>query len=278
MNATTADVDNQVAFIGGGNMSRAIVLGLLQNGAEPGNILISEPDAARRSALAAEMRGVTVLASNVAAAAAANTLILAVKPQVLQPVCEELAQTAQQNRPLVISIAAGTRIDAIQSWLGGNLAVVRVMPNQPALVGLGVAGIVGNDRAGDEELARAEAIMAATGKVVRVDSEAEIDAVTAVSGSGPAYFFLLIDMLATTGEKLGLGSEAAHTLAVETARGAAALAYEADESMGTLIARVRSPGGTTAAALESLDESGVRDIFERALTAARDRAAELAGS
>ena len=269
---------DKVAFIGGGNMTRAIVLGMLKNGFVADNIIISEPDNRRRDALAAEMPGVEVLASNEDALTRADTVVLAVKPQVLPDVCKGLAETAQQRRPLVISIAAGTRGADIDAWLGGDLAVIRVMPNQPALLGLGVSGLVGNERAGEAELARAEAIVEATGTVVRVESEAEIDAVTAVSGSGPAYFFLLIDMLATTGVKLGLAPEAARILAIETARGAAAIAREEEETMETLIARVRSPGGTTAAALDSLDASGVRDIFDRAVTAACDRAAELAGS
>lgn len=278
MNDHDRNHHERIAFIGGGNMTRAIVLGMLRNGFAAGSIIISEPDSKRRDALAAEMPGVTMATSNKAALAGANTVVLAVKPQVLPAVCQELAESAQQHRPLVISIAAGTRGADIDAWLGGDLPVVRVMPNQPALLGLGVSGLVGNDRAGEAELARAEAILGATGTVVRVDSEAEIDAVTAVSGSGPAYFFLLIDMLAKTGEKLGLDPAAARTLAIETARGAAAVAREEEESMETLIARVRSPGGTTAAALDSLDASGVRDIFDRAVTAACDRAAELAGS
>lgn len=272
------NVSEQIAFIGGGNMTRAIVLGMLKHGFAPDTIAISEPNADRRAELAAEMPGVAISASNEDALARADTVVLAVKPQVLPDVCRGLAETAQRRRPLVISIAAGTRGADIDAWLGGGLAVIRVMPNQPALLGLGVSGVVGNDRAGDAELARAEAILGATGTVVRVKSESEIDAVTAVSGSGPAYFFLLIDMLAESGAKLGLDPDAARVLAIETARGAAAVAHAESETMDALIARVRSPGGTTAAALDSLDASGVRDIFDRAVTAACDRAAELAGS
>ncbi len=272
------NVSEQIAFIGGGNMTRAIVLGMLKHGFAPDGIAISEPNADRRDELASEMPGVAILASNEDALARADTVVLAVKPQVLPDVCRDLAETAQKRRPLVISIAAGTRGADIDAWLGGGLAVIRVMPNQPALLGLGVSGVVGNERAGDAELARAEAILGATGTVVRVNSEAEIDAVTAVSGSGPAYFFLLIDMLAESGAKLGLDPDAARVLAIETARGAAAVAHAESETMDALIARVRSPGGTTAAALDSLDASGVRDIFDRAVTAACDRAAELAGS
>ena len=278
MTQTSTDHHDDVAFVGGGNMTRAIVLGMLHNGYPAEIIRISEPDASRRDALSAEMTGVSIVESNADAVAGAETVVLAVKPQVLPTVCRDIAAVVQKQQPLIISIAAGTRGADIDDWLGGDLAVVRVMPNQPALLGLGVSGMVGNDRAGEAQLSRAENIMRATGAVVRVAGEAEIDAVTAVSGSGPAYFFLLIDVLAAAGAKLGLDPAAAKTLAIETAVGAAAVAKAEDDSMDALITRVRSPGGTTAAALESLDAAGVRDIFERAVTAARDRAAELAES
>jgi len=271
-------MQDRVAFIGGGNMTRAIVLGLIRNGHDAGRIVVSEPSADRRRILESELGGVAITADNHDAAASAGTLLLAVKPQVLEPVCKELADTVQRHRPLVVSIAAGVRSDTIEAWLGGSLAVVRVMPNQPALLGLGVSGLFGNAAASATQLGTAEEIMAAAGRVVRVGSEEEIDAVTAISGSGPAYFFLLIDMLAATGQELGLDAKTAEILALETARGSAALALDSGEPMAELIARVRSPGGTTAAALDSLDRSEVRGIFERALTAARDRAAELADS
>ncbi|MEM8817752.1 MAG: pyrroline-5-carboxylate reductase [Pseudomonadota bacterium] len=269
-------MQEKIAFIGGGNMARAIVLGLINSGVAAARIVISEPAAERRRELARELPGVTVTSSNGDAAADADTLLLAVKPQVLRDVCRELEATVVERKPLVVSIAAGIGSADIEAWLGGALAVVRVMPNQPALLGLGVSGMVGNASATGEQLARAERIMAAAGKVVRVADEAQIDAVTAVSGSGPAYFFLLIDMLAKSGEKLGLDADTSLTLALETARGSAALALDANEDMAELINRVRSPGGTTAAALDILSASDVRGIFERALIAARDRAAELA--
>jgi pyrroline-5-carboxylate reductase len=269
---------DSVAFVGGGNMTRAIVLGMLKDGYPADKIRVSEPDVARRDALAAEMEGITVSSTNGDVITGADTVVLAVKPQVLPQVCREIAKAVQSEKPLLLSIAAGTRGASIDEWLGGGLAVVRAMPNQPALLGRGVAGIVGNEHAGDADLERAEAILGATGTVVRVRNEADIDAVTAVSGSGPAYFFLLIDLLASTGTKLGLDPETAKTLAIETALGAAAVAKEEGDRMSELIARVRSPGGTTAAALDSLDADGVHDIFERAVTAARDRATELAGS
>jgi pyrroline-5-carboxylate reductase len=202
--------------------------------------------------------------------------VLAVKPQVLPTVCRELASTVKESKPLIISIAAGVRSDDIDAWLGGGQSIVRVMPNQPALLRLGVSGLFANEQVSERERARATEIVAAIGHVVQVDNESDIDTVTAVSGSGPAYFFLLIELLRKAAVEFGLNQHAAKTLAIETATGAAALAAHSDESMDELIARVRSPGGTTAAALDSLEADQVRDIFARAIAAARNRAATLA--
>ncbi len=265
-----------IAFIGGGNMAQAIAGGMVDSGFDTQQLAISEPDADTRISLAKAFPGALVADDNKRVAAAAETVVLAVKPQVMGDVCRELRETVQDSRPLIVSIAAGTRSDDIDGWLGGGLAVVRVMPNQPALVRRGVSALFANERTSAEQQARAREILSAVGSVVDVGSEAEIDAATAVSGSGPAYFFLLIDMLARTAETLGIQPDAARTLAVETARGAAELAAREDDSMDALIKRVRSPGGTTAAALDCLEDAKVRDIFARAITAARDRAIELA--
>ena len=268
--------DGTIAFIGGGNMAKAIAGGMVDGGFDTRHLAISEPDNDTRVALAKAFPGALVCADNNRVAAAAETLVLAVKPQVMPDVCRALSNAVQRSRPLVVSIAAGTRSDDIDGWLGGQLAVVRVMPNQPALVRRGVSALYANSRTSAAQQARAREILSAVGGVVDVGSEAEIDAATAVSGSGPAYFFLLIDMLATTAETLGIPPDAARTLAVETARGAAELAAREDDSMAALIARVRSPGGTTAAALDCLEDANVRAIFAKAITAARDRAVELA--
>ena len=265
-----------VGFVGGGNMTRAIAGGLLASGFSATDILISEPSAKQREMLRQEFPGVATTDGNGEAAAQSDYLVLAVKPQILATACRDLAGQVQRTRPLIISIVAGIRSDDIDRWLGGNLAIVRAMPNQPALLQQGVSGIFANERVTAAEQAGAERIMAAVGRVVSVPREADIDAVTAISGSGPAYFYLLIDMLMQTARQLGLDDQAAATLAMETASGAAALATASGESMQKLIARVRSPGGTTAAALDSLEEQNIRDIFARALTAARDRAVALA--
>ena len=269
---------HEVGFIGGGNMTLAIAGGLIASGWDSGEIAIGEPNAEQRDYIVDALPGVFVSDDNEAVLSSSACVVLATKPQVLPAVCKALAGAAQAAKPLIVSIAAGVRNDDIDAWLGGGLAVVRVMPNQPALLRLGVSGIFGNDRVNTEQLDRAEQIMAAVGKVVRVTSEADIDAVTAISGSGPAYFFLLIDMLQSTASALGLDEQAARTLALETATGAAALAASSNASMDDLIARVRSPGGTTAAALDSLESEDVRAIFARAFTAAKDRAIELADS
>ena len=268
--------NNKVAFVGGGNMTRAIAGGLIDSGFPPCDLLISEPAAARRRVLQRELPGCTITSSNDAVAGKAGQVVLAVKPQVLPQVCRDLATTVQRSRPVVISIAAGVRSHDIESWLGGNIAVVRVMPNQPALIRKGVSGLYANEQTSDTQRALATEIIAAIGKVVQVSTEADIDTVTAISGSGPAYFFLLIDMLIDAGIRLGLDAATAQTLAIETAKGASILADQENEPMKNLIDRVRSPGGTTAAALDSLEADSVRDIFASAITAARQRAVTMA--
>jgi pyrroline-5-carboxylate reductase len=267
---------SNIAIIGGGNMARAIAGGLIRSGYDPSHVLISEPLAEQRDILAREFSGSTISADNNVVAADAGTLVLAVKPQILRAVCQDLQSTAQKSRPLVISIAAGPRVDDIDRWLGGNLEIVRVMPNQPALVDQGISALYANDRT--DELGRilAEKVMTAVGQAVWVEKESLLDAVTAISGTGPAYFYLIIDALIQSAIRLGIEPNVARTLAVETARGAATLAAAEAESMSALIERVRSPGGTTTAAFERLDAADVRGIFDDAIEAAKNRSIELA--
>jgi pyrroline-5-carboxylate reductase len=270
--------DDSIGFVGGGNMTRAIVGGLLDGGHPADRISIAEPSDTQRDVLSQALPGVFITASNEVVVSRGRSVILAVKPQIIAAVCQSLRPAVHQFRPLIISIAAGPRIADIDNWLGGGHAIARVMPNQPALVQKGVSGIYANALTTPQQLRAATKIMSAIGPVIAVPEERDIDAVTAVSGSGPAYFYLLIDMLAKTGTSLGLDADAARQLAIETARGAVTLAHASGDTMDALIARVRSPGGTTAAALDSLEASGIRDIFTTALTAARDRAIELADS
>ena len=266
----------KVAYVGGGNMARALAGGMLAAGYEPRHLWISEPAAEQRARLAEELPGAMIVAGNEDAVRDAECVLLAVKPQILADVCKPLAQIVQQSRPLVISIAAGVRARDIEDWLGGNLPVVRVMPNQPALLRLGISGLYANEHTSEHQLRAASNIISTTGPVVKVASEEDIDAVTAVSGTGPAYFYLLVDMLVKSAVELGLDYDAAVTLVLETARGAGEMAEQSGETMDSLIARVRSPGGTTAAAFDYLDGTDFRAIFSAAVAAARDRAVELA--
>ena len=268
--------NDYIGFIGGGNMTRAIAAGLIEGQYPAADLLISEPAIEQRAVLARDLPGVIIEESNNAVASRAGTVVLAVKPQVMRDVCRNLADAVQKARPLIVSVAAGIRSGDIDEWLGGELAVVRIMPNQPALLRLGASGLFANARTDDEQKERAKRILSAVGHVVSVKSDADIDAVTAISGTGPAYFYLLIDMMIKAAQEMGLDAQAAQILTIETAKGAAAIADAEDETMESLIERVRSPGGTTTAAFDSLDADHVRDIFARAFTAARDRAMVLA--
>jgi len=269
-------INTKVGLIGGGNMGRAIAGGLLRGGMHATDLMIAEPLPEQCDLLRKELYGILVSEENQTVAAAADTVLFAVKPQILKPVCVSLATIVQQSRPLIMSIAAGPRIEDIDRWLGGSLSVVRVMPNQPALIDQGISALFANDRTDEAGREMAEKIMTAVGQVVWLNSESKMDAVTAVSGTGPSYFYLLIDCMIEAGIRGGIDPATARTLAVETARGATALASAETESMSSLINRVRSPGGTTTAAFEQLDAADVRGIFAAAIDAAEKRAAELA--
>ncbi|WP_405241675.1 pyrroline-5-carboxylate reductase [Lentisalinibacter salinarum] len=265
-----------IGFIGGGNMATAIMRGLLAKGVDAERIAVADPSEERRDALAALLPGGRVSADNRDVAAAADVLVLAVKPQVMADVLPPLAETVQASAPLVVSIAAGIRSDDIDAWLGGGLAVVRCMPNQPALVGQGMTVLYANRRAlpGRD---RADDVLSAAGPTLWVDEESMIDAATAISGSGPAYFFYLLEAIIATAVEFGFTPEQARRLAVQTAKGAAATAESEADEPAVLRERVTSPGGTTAAAFAVLEDVDVRAIFRRAIHAARRRAAELAG-
>lgn len=269
-------INHKVGLIGGGNMARAIAGGLLRGGMHATDILIAEPLPAQCELLRKELYGTLVTDDNATVAGQAETLVFAVKPQILKNVCKDLATTVQAHKPLIISIAAGPRIDDIDAWLGGGMRVVRVMPNQPALIDQGISALFANDLTDDAGRRLAEKVMTAVGQIVWLESESLMDAVTAVSGTGPAYFYLLIDIMISSAIAFGIDAETARTLAVETARGATALASAQTESMSSLIERVRSPGGTTTAAFQCLDDADVRGIFAKAIEAACDRAAVLA--
>jgi pyrroline-5-carboxylate reductase len=268
-------IRTRTGLIGGGNMARAIAGGLLRGGMHATDLLVAEPRPEQCDLLRKELPGALVTGSNEAVAGAAETLLFAVKPQILRSVCEGLRDIVQQHNPLIVSIAAGPRTADIDAWLGGGMSVVRVMPNQPALIDQGISALFANPCTTAEGRAMAEKIMSAVGAVVWLDCESGMDAVTAVSGTGPAYFYLLIDVMMETAIELGIDPITARTLAVETARGATALAAAENEPMALMIERVRSPGGTTTAAFDYLEKADARGIFKSAIIAACDRAAEL---
>jgi pyrroline-5-carboxylate reductase len=263
-----------LAFIGGGNMARSLIGGLIAQGLPAKQVVVSDPLETQRAALA-QQYDVQVTADNATAVINAQVVVLAIKPQEMQNVAQQLAPTLAKQQPLVISVAAGIRADALQRWLGG-LAVVRTMPNRPALNGCGVTGMFAPAQVSTAQRELAQRIMGAVGKAVWVEQETLIDAVTAVSGSGPAYFFLLMELLEAAGVELGLPQETARTLAIETAYGSGLMAREVSDPPGVLREQVTSKGGTTEAALKVFAANDIKRIVSDAVKAAAARSAELA--
>jgi len=261
----------KIAFIGGGNMAAALVGGLLRAGRSPADISVVEIDAARCAHLRQEF-GVAAVAAPDDSLRQAGALVLAVKPQQMRLACE--AARPHLGAPLVVSIAAGTRSADIARWLG-PAAVVRTMPNTPALIGRGVTGMAATAQVSRAQRELAESILRTAGDVLWLDDETQLDAVTAVSGSGPAYVFYFIEAVARAGIELGLSPEQSRVLAVQTFVGAAHLAAESDEPLETLRGRVTSKGGTTAAALAWLEANAVNARIVEAVHAAHRRAGEL---
>lgn len=255
-------------------MARAIAGGLLRAGHVPSSIAVAEPAAETRVQLES-LGGIRVVARNPEVAESADVLVLAVKPQMMPAVLEELAVVARPAGQLVYSIAAGTTLASLASGLKAGIPAVRVMPNQPALIGEGMSVLVASSGVSAAQKAQAFYIAEATGRALWIADESLMDAVTAVSGSGPAYFYLLMEMMEDCAVQLGLPRETARTLVRQTALGAARAAGMPDTDLLALRASVTSPGGTTAAALAVLDQAGIRSIVERAITAARDRGVEL---
>jgi len=264
-----------IGFIGGGNMARSLIGGLCQSGLPPANLHVSEPDEARRQSLQQDF-GVSMHADNQAVVDACEVVVLAVKPQRLKTVITDLRPREDDNK-LYLTIAAGIRSDSLQRWLGGGeRAIVRAMPNTPALVQSGATGLYANRFVSNKQRDLAESILRAVGLTVWLQDEAQMDAVTALSGSGPAYFFMVMEVMEQAGIKLGLPAETARLLTLQTAFGAAKLALEIEEDPAQLRRNVTSPGGTTEQAILALQDHDIRQMFEQALQAAHDRARELA--
>ena len=263
-----------LAFIGGGNMARSLIGALVRGGVPAASIAVAEPDAATRDALARDF-GVRTHTGSADAVRGAGTIVLAVKPQVLEDVCAGLGRAIGDAGPLIVSIAAGIRIEQIERWIGRPLPVVRAMPNTPALIGAGATGLIANARASADDRARAEALLGSAGRTAWIGREALMDTVTALSGSGPAYFFLLVEALEDAAVAQGLPRETARMLASQTCLGAGRMLVESGEAPSTLRERVTSPGGTTAAALGAFDAGGLRTLVAAAVAAATERGREL---
>jgi pyrroline-5-carboxylate reductase len=264
----------KIAFIGGGNMATSLIAGLISDGYDPATLLVSEPDEGKRKNLT-DRYGVRTTDDNAAAQREADVLLLCVKPQMAKSVCTELALTAEAKAPLVISVMAGIREQSIRSWLGGPRPLVRSMPNTPAVIQAGAIVLHASPEVGPEQRNLAETILRAGGLTQWVEQEELLDAVTAVSGSGPAYFFLLMEEIERVGVELGLEPEAARLLTIQTALGAARMAMESDHDPGELRERVTSPGGTTERALDVLSRGGFASLVEQAVRAAHARSQEL---
>ncbi len=256
-------------------MARSLASGLLNNGWSRDDILVADPDSTTRQTLEKTL-GVATTGNNIEAANRADIVVLAVKPQILPKVALELADTVAEKRPLVISIAAGIRTESLSEWLGKAVPLVRAMPNTPALIGSGATGLYADENVAPELRDEAETILRAVGVVVWVDNEGLMDVVTALSGSGPAYFFLVMEALEAAAVKQGLNPETARLLTLETAYGAAKMALEDNEEPARLRQRVTSPGGTTEQAIQSFEDNEIRAMFNQALDAATRRSRELA--
>lgn len=262
-----------IGFIGAGNMATSLIGGMLQQGMKPGRVMASDHNVEQRSKLGGQF-GIRTSEDNALLAAECDVLVLAVKPQVMQQVCRALPAERKPGQ-LIISIAAGIACQSLAQWLGQNAAIVRCMPNTPSLRGQGVSGLYANGNVTANQREQAENILNAVGISLWLEEEVQIDAVTAVSGSGPAYFFYMIEAMTAAGEKLGLPRETAERLTLFTALGAADMAVHSDVDAAELRRRVSSPGGTTEQAINSFARDDLPAIVERAMQSAATRAAEL---
>ena len=265
----------KIGLIGAGNMASSLVHGLIARGISPGLLYAADPDQTRLDRLVEECNINT--GSNQELAEKVDVLVLAVKPQILQQVCQQLDMSMRQQPPLVISVAAGITLHNLRCWLGGGMAIIRCMPNTPALIGKGATGLYANASTLPQQRELAGCIMEAVGIAVWVDSEREIDAVTALSGSGPAYYFLFLEAMQSAARELGLGESVVRQLSLQTALGAAELAIQSRDDVAELRRQVTSPGGTTEQALLALENGGLRELVRNALRAADQRSRELAG-
>jgi len=263
-----------IGFIGGGNMAASIIGGLLTSGVDARQLRAGDPSQESLDRLAS-LGPITTSQDNLDIIPGCDVLVMAVKPQLMKVVCAGIADTVQASKPLIISIAAGVTSDSLNHWLGGNLAIVRCMPNTPALLRCGATGLFANTAVSEIQRQQAQQILDAVGLALWVEQESELDAVTAVSGSGPAYFFLMMEAMQASGEAMGLSPDVAKQLSQQTALGAARMALESDVDVAELRRRVTSPKGTTERAITIFEDGGFRALVQQALQGAADRADEL---
>lgn len=264
-----------IAFIGAGNMATSIFGGLLENGWPKEKILATARTETTLDKIHNEF-GIRVTTDNHAAVKNADIVILSVKPQIMKTVLENLAPALQESRPLLISIAAGITLDSLKKWSGTELPIVRSMPNTPCLLRCGVTGLYASNKVTPGQKADTDTIFKAVGIAQWVDTEGMIDTIIAVSGSGPAYYFLFMEAMTATGVKLGLDQETAERLTLQTALGAANMASASNVDAAELRRRVTSPGGTTEQAINTFREGGLESLVEQAMAAAVHRAAQMA--
>lgn len=268
-------MNKTITFIGAGNMARSLIAGLTAD-EMPYDIRISDPNPEQLQGIQQYWPTVKKFEDNIEAIKGADVVVLAVKPQIMELVCEPLQNIIKKESPLVVSIAAGITIGNISTWLNdANTAIVRCMPNTPSLVQSGMTGLFANTAVTSEQSNIAESILRAVGSTLWLSTEEQLDAVTAVSGSGPAYFFLVMEAMQKAAQELGLNAEDSRLLVLQTAFGAAKLALESDDDAGVLRQRVTSKGGTTEAALNKLIGGGLPALFEEAMVAATIRSKEL---
>lgn len=264
-----------ISFIGAGNMASAIIGGMLDSGFKAANIWVSAPDDNHLQSIRKQF-GVSVTTDNRYCAEQADMVVLAVKPQVMASVCSDIAPVVQNTRPLMVSIAAGLEASTLDEWLGGGLPLVRVMPNTPSLVGKGAAGLYANDQVKEKQKTMVESVFNSIGSALWVEDESLLHAVTALSGSGPAYFFLMLEALEEAATDAGIAGETARALAIQTMAGAAEMAGRSEHDPGQLKRNVMSPGGTTEQAIQTFEEGGMRELVKKAYSAAYKRSGEMA--
>lgn len=263
-----------ITFIGAGNMATSLIGGLVADGYDPKRIIASDTDSGKLTDLSARF-GIQSAADNSTAIQQADVVVLAVKPQVLERICGEIRQAVQQRQPLLVSIAAGIREADMQAWLGGNIALVRTMPNTPAMLQAGATVLHAGSGVSEAQRDLAESILRAVGLTRWVDNEALMNIATALSGSGPAYFFLVMEAMEAAAISNGLPADTARLLTIQTALGAARMAIESSDGPATLRQKVTSPGGTTERALSILEQGNLRSLFEEAISGASERSREL---